>query len=103
MGKAENEGNYLAKVGILRATNRNKAKRLKARQKVHVTTRASKSVEAIIKQFASQELRSKKEKIQEWKENVMQTIGRKIEIINQTYKGSIKAPKRSFQLKLEYI
>lgn len=100
-GRAENEGNHLAKAGILRATSGNVAKRLKARQESRVTTRAGKSAEAVIKQFASQELRSEKEKMQEWKENVMQEVGREIEIIKQTYEGSMEAQRRSFQLELE--
>ena len=70
-GRSDNEGNHLAKAGILRATSGNGAKRLRTRQESRVTTRAGKSAEAVIKQFASQELRSEKEKMQEWKENVV--------------------------------
>lgn len=95
--RAENEGNHLAKAGILRA----RAKRLKTRQESRVTTRAGKSAEAVIKQFASQELRSEKEKMQGWKENFMQGIGREIEIIKQTYAGLMESQRRSFQLELE--
>lgn len=65
--RAENEGNQLVQAGILRATSGNGAKRSKTRQESRVTTRVAKSAEAVIKQFVSQELRSEKQKMQEWK------------------------------------
>lgn len=60
-------------------------------------------MEVVIKQFASQELRSEKEKMQEWKENVMQEVGHEIQIIKQTYKRLMEVQRQSFQLELERI
>ena len=74
--EAEPEKSRLGNAGIIRATSGNATRRLKSR----VTTRAGKSAEAVIK-FASQELEGEKEKMQEWKENVMQEVGRELQVI----------------------
>ena len=63
LSRAYNERNRMGKAGILKATSGNGAKRLKPRQELRVTTQAGKAAEAVIKQFASQELRSKKGKM----------------------------------------
>lgn len=50
--EVESERNRLGNAGVLKATSGNAPKRLKSR----VITRAGKSAEAVIKQFATQEL-----------------------------------------------
>ena len=92
-------------MGVLRSISGNGAARfrLKVKQESQITTRAGKSAETVIKQLASEELQYEKEKMQEWKKNVMQEVGCKLQIIKQMYEGSIEAQKRNFQVELENI
>ena len=55
----------------------------------------------MIKQLASEELQREKDKMQEWKKNVIQEVGCKLQIIKQMYEGSIEVQKRNFQVELE--
>ena len=87
----------MGNLGVLRATSGNATKRLKSR----VTTRAGKSAQAVIKQFATQELQAKKGKMQEWKENVMQEVARELHVIRQMHEGAMEAQRQNFQLELE--
>ena len=98
-GGVESEGNQLGNVGALRATSGNATKRLKSR----VTTRAGKSAEAAIKKFATQELQVEKDKMQGWKKNVMQEVGRELQVIKQRQEEAMKAQRQSFQMELERV
>lgn len=102
---AEEERNQSAKSGILRAASGNGAKRFKTRQESRVTTRAGnrKSAKAVIKQVASQELQREKEKMQEWKENVMQDVARELQLIRQVQEEAMEAQRLSFQVELERV
>ena len=55
----------LRSLEVLKATNRNTAKRWKIRQETCATTRAGKLVEAAIKQIATQKFQAEKERMQE--------------------------------------
>lgn len=61
------EENQLGNVKVLRAISKNVIKWLK----LHVTTKAKKFVEALIKKFAIQEFQVKKDKMQRWKKNII--------------------------------
>ena len=98
-GGVESEGNQLGNVRALRVTSGNAIKRLKSR----VTTRAGKSAEAAIKKFTTQELQVEKDKMQEWKKNVMQEVGRKLQVIKQKQEEAMEAQRQSFQMELERV
>ena len=72
--EVESEGNQLDNAGVLRASSGNATKRLKSR----VLTRAEKSAEAAMRQFAAQERQAEKEKMREWKDKVMQEMMREL-------------------------
>ena len=57
---------------------------------MRVTTRLGKSAEAVIKQFASQEFQGEKEKMQAWKENVMQEVARELQGIRQVQEVAMR-------------
>ena len=95
----ESERNEVGNAGVLRATPGNATKRLKSR----VTTRAGKSAQAVIKQFATQELQAEKGKMQEWKENVMQEVARELHVIRQMHEEAMEAQRQSFQIELEHV
>ena len=100
---AGDERNQSLKPGILRAASGNGAKQFKTRQESHVTTRAGKSAEAVIKQVASQELQGENEKMQEWKENVMQDVVRELQVIKQVQEEAMEVQRQSFQVELEKV
>lgn len=56
---------------ILRITSRNVPKRLRLRQEVWVTTKKEKSIKAVMKQIATQELQAKKRRIEGWEKGIM--------------------------------
>lgn len=97
---AEEERNQSVKLGVFKATSGNGTKRIKMRQESRVTTRSGKSAEAVIKQFASQELQGEKEKMQAWKENVMQEVARGLQVIRQVQEEAIEAQRQNFQVEL---
>ena len=66
-------------------------------------TRAEKSAEAAMRQFAAQERQAEKEKMKEWKEKVMQEMTRELHIIRQTHEEEIKAQSQGFQIELERV
>ena len=84
-------------LGVLKATSDNATKRSSPR----LTTMAGKSVEAVIKQFATQELQGEKRKMKEWKEIVMQEVACELSGIKQMHEGAMEALRQSFQLELE--
>lgn len=84
-------------LGVLKANSGNATKRSNSR----VTTSAGKSAEAVIKQFASQELQAEKGKMKEWKEKVMQEVARELHGIRQMHEGAMEAQRQTFQLELE--
>ena len=102
---AEIEKNQSGKLGVLRPTSGNRAARfkLKAKQESRVTTRAGKSAEAVIKQFASQELQGEKEKMEGWKAIVMQEVARELQGIRRAQEEAIEAQRQSFQAELERL
>lgn len=89
----EIEKNQAGKLEVLWPTSGNKATwfRLKAKQESRVTTWIGKSMEAVIKQFASQELQIKKEKIEMWKAIVMQEVARELQDIRRAQEKAMKA------------
>ena len=89
----EIEKTKAGKLGVLRPTSGNGAVRstLKAKQESRVTTRAGKSAEAVIKQYASQELQTEKEKMEMWKVIVMQEVARELQNIRQIQEEAIEA------------
>ena len=84
-------------------TSGNATKQLKMRQEKHVATRATKSAEAAVKQIATQELQVEKKRMQEWKQNVMLEVIRKLQVIKQAHKEVMEAQRESFQVELERI
>ena len=96
--EAEPEKSRLENVGVLRATSGNATRRLNSR-----VTRAGKSAEAVIKQFANQELQGEKKKIQEWKENVMREVGLELQDIRQRQEEAMEAQRQNFQMELEKV
>lgn len=82
--------------GVLKATSGNAAKRLKSRQETRIATRASKNAEAAIKQIATRELQVKKEKMQEWKKNVLQEVAQKLQAIKLAQEKVTEAQRQSF-------
>lgn len=46
-------------------------KRLRLRQEVWVTTKKEKSIKAVMKQIATQELQAKKRRIEGWEKGIM--------------------------------
>lgn len=46
-----------------------------------MATRASKTAEATLKQVAALELQVEKDRMEEWKENVMQEVAREVQVI----------------------
>ena len=102
---AEIEKNQSGKLGVLRPTSANGAARfkLKAKPESRVTTRAGKPAEAVIKQFASQELQGEKEKMEGWKANVMREVARELQVIRQVHGEAIEAQKQNFQAELERL
>lgn len=99
----ELERNQLANHRILKATSGNATKQLKMRQETHVATRVTKSAEAAMKQIATQELQVEKKRMQEWKQNVMLEVIRKLQVIKQAHKEVMEAQRESFQVELERI
>ena len=97
------EKNQARKLRTLRPTSENGAARfrLKTKQELRVTTWVGKSAKAVIKQLASQELQGKKEKMEEWKANVIQKVARKLQVMRQIHGEAIEAQKQSFQVELE--
>lgn len=67
--------------------------------KSRLTTRAVKSAEAAIRQYATQE----KEKMQEWKENVKEEVAHELRAIWQAHEGAMEAQRQNFQLELERV
>ena len=101
----EIEKNQSGKLGVLRPTSGNRAARLKlkAKQKLRVTTRAGKSAEAVIKQLASQELQGEKEEMEGWKAIVMQEIAQELQGIRRAQEEAIEAQRQSFQAEQERL
>ena len=99
----EAERNQLANLGVLKATNGNVAKRLKLRQETRGTNRAGRTAEAAIKQIATLELPAKKRKMQEWKQMIMQEVGRELQAIRPAHEEVIEASIQSFQLELQRL
>lgn len=95
----ESEGNQLDNAGVLRASSGNSTKRQKSR----VLTRAEKSAEAAMRQFAAQERQAEKEKMKEWKDKVMQEMTRELHIIRQTHEEEMEAQRQGFQIELERV
>ncbi len=96
----EIEGNQLGNPGVLKATNGNAAKRWKMRQEMWATTRAGKLAEAAIKHIATQKLQTEKERMQEWKQVVMQEVARELHAIRQVHEEAIGEQRYGFQMEL---
>lgn len=96
----ESEGNQLENAGVLKVSSGNATKRLKLR----VLTRAEKSAEAAMRQFAAQERQAEKEKMREWKNKVMEEeMTRELHSIRQTYEEEMEAQRQGFQIELEKV
>ena len=98
----------LIELGVFKPTSGNATKRLRTRQETRgttrtTTTRAGKSAEAVIKQFASQELRGEKEKMEGWKAIVMEEVARELQGIRRAQEEAIEAQRQSFQAELERL
>ena len=76
--EAEIRKSHGLKIGALKATSRNGAKRLKAKQETRVATWASKIAEVTIKEIATQKFQVEKSHMEDWKKNVMSKMGRKL-------------------------
>lgn len=76
--EVESERNRLGNPGVLKAISGNAAKRLKMRQETRVTTRSGKTVEAPVKQIATQELQVDKARMEEWEQNVMLEVAHEL-------------------------
>lgn len=66
-----------------------------------VTIRAGKGAEAVIKQIATQEIQAEKEKMQRWKQIVIQEVSHQLQIIRQIQEGAIQSPRQSLNVELE--
>lgn len=66
-------------------------------------TRAWKSAEAAIKQIATQKLHSKKEKMREWIQVVMQEVTHGLHIIRQVYEEAMEAQRYGFQTEIAKV
>ena len=91
----------LIELGVFKPTSGNATKRLRTRQETRgttrtTTTRAGKSAEAVIKQFASQELRGEKEKMEGWKAIVMEEVARELQGIRRAQEEAIESQRQSF-------
>ena len=95
----ESEENQVDNAGVLRATSGNVTKRLKSR----VLTRAEKSAEAAMRQFAAQERQAEKAKMKEWKDKVMQEMMRELHIIRQSHEEVVESQRQGFQIELERV
>ncbi len=95
--------NQLGNPGVLKATSGNAGKRLKIRQETRAATRAGKSAEAAIKQLAAQKIQAEKEKMQEWKEIVMQEVAQELQIIRQTYGEEFEKQRTFFVAEIETL
>lgn len=79
------------------------ATRLKAKQETRVATRGSKSVEAAIKQIATQELLAEKFRMEEWKQKVMSEVGRELQVIKRAHAEAMEVQRQGFQCELEKV
>lgn len=95
----ESERSRLGNAGVLKATSGDATKGLKSR----TTIRTGKSTKAVIKQFTTQELQAEKGKMQEWKDMVMQEVGRELQVIRQVQEGAIEVQRQGFQRELERV
>lgn len=86
-------------MGVFKPTSRNAMKRLRMKQEARGTTRAGKTTEATLKQIATQEFQIKKEKIQIWKQMIMQEVVLELQAI----KESGEAQKECFRVKIEVV
>lgn len=79
--------NRVGNLGVLKTTSGNATKRLSPR----LTIMAGKSAEAVIKQFAIQELQGEKKKMKKWKKISIQEVVCKLSSIKQMHKGAMEA------------
>lgn len=68
-----------------------------------MNTGAGKSAEAAIKIFATQKLQVEKDKMLGWKKNVMQEVGRELQVIQLRQEEAMEAQRQSFQMVLERV
>ena len=92
----ESEGNQVENARVLRASSGNATKRLKS----CVLTRAEKSAETAMRQFAAQERQAEKEKMQD---KVMEEMTCQLYSIRQMYEEEIEAQRRGFKIELEKV
>ena len=93
----------LIEMGVFKPTSGNATKRLRMRQDTRGTTkttstRAAKSADAVIKQFAGE-----KERMEGWKTIVMQEVARELQGIRRTQEEALEAQKQSFRVELERL
>ena len=65
----------LIDMGVFKPTSGNATKRLRMRQETREATRTTKTVEATLKQIATQEFQAEKRKMKIWKQVIMQEVG----------------------------
>lgn len=68
-----------------------------------MATRASKTAEATLKQMAALELQVEKDRMEEWKENVMQEVAREVQVIKLALEKTWDAQKRGLNLELDTV
>ena len=73
------------------------------KQKTRATTRTGKSAEAVIKQIATQKFQAKKERMQEWKQSVMQEVVRELHATKKAHKEAMEAQRYGFQMELKKV
>ena len=99
----ETKENDLGNPRILKAASKNAAKRWEMRQKTRATTGAEKSAGAAIKQIATQKFQAEKERMQEWKQFVMQEVVRELHATKKAHEEAMEAQRYGFQVELEKV